>query len=187
MSRSSNRSPPQGQGRSKTTLSLRGRFQQARQFPGGRRLAPGEVGPQAADLLDGVGELADPAFECCLVRGQSRLKALRVASQHPRHLAEAEAERAQGCDLGGAGHLVGTVGAPSGRGADRGDQAALLVEPQGLGGNAEPFGGFGRVQELGGRAHESPRCWLTAVLIGAVPGAGSSGCSRYSGRRRRHP
>ena len=150
-------------------------MQQARQFPGGRRLAPGEVGAQAADLLHGVGELADPAFECCLVRGQSRLKALGVASQHPRHLAEAEAERAQGHDLGGAGHLVGTVGAPSGRGADRGDQATLLVEPQGLGGNAEPLA-----------ASEGFRNWAEEltnhllvdwplILIGAAPGAESSG------------
>ena len=62
----------------------------------------------------------------------------------------------------------GTVGAPSGCGAERDDEAALLVEPQGLGGNAEPFGGFGRVQELGGRAHESPHRWLTAILIEAA-------------------
>ena len=37
--------------------------------------------------------LADPALERCLVRGQSRPETLGVASQHPRHLAEAEAER----------------------------------------------------------------------------------------------
>jgi hypothetical protein len=30
------------------------------------------------NLLDSTGQLADPAFECCLVRGQGRLQALRV-------------------------------------------------------------------------------------------------------------
>ena len=65
-----------------------------------------------------LASLADPAFERCLVRGQGRLKAPGVAFQHSRHLAKAEAERAQSHDLGGAGHLVGTVGAPSGRAAD---------------------------------------------------------------------
>ena len=66
-----------GPGKVEGDAELGGRSQQARQFSGGRRLAPGEVGPQAADLLDGVGELADPAFERCLVRGQGRLQALR--------------------------------------------------------------------------------------------------------------
>src|SRR6266576_4719651 len=56
----------------------------------------------------------------------------------------------------------------------------LLIEPQCLCGDAQPLSGCGGVQELGGRAHESPRCLLTAVLIGAVPGAGSSGCSPHS-------
>src|SRR5690606_12898710 len=84
-------------------------------------------------------------------------------------------ELAQGRDLGGAGHLGWAVGPPSGRGAGRSDQSALLVEPQGLGGNTEPPGGFGRAEKLGGRAHESPRCRLTAVLIGAAPGARSTG------------
>jgi len=50
--------------------------------------------------------------------------------------------------------------------------------PQSLGGYAEPSGGFGRIQKLGGRAHEPPRCSLTAVHIGAAPGTGSIGGSR---------
>ena len=153
-----------GPGKVEGDAGLRGRLQQSRQLAGGRRLAPGEIVAQPADLLDGVGELADPAFERRLVRGQRRLKSLRIAAQHPRHLGEAEAERAQGDDLGGAGHLVGTVGAPSGRGADRRDEAALLVEPQGLGGDAEPPGGFGRVQELGGRGSR-----ITSLLADRDP------------------
>jgi hypothetical protein len=99
---------------------------------------------------------------------------LGIAAQHPRHLSEAETERTQGCDLGGAGHLVGTIGSPSGRSTGGDDQAALLVEPQGLCRHAEPLGSFGRVQELGERFHESPLYWLTALLIRAVPGAGST-------------
>jgi len=90
-------------------------------------------------------------------------------------LAEAEAEFAQCRDLRNAGHLIGTIGAPPSRCAGRCDQAALLVEAQSLGGNAEPLGGLGRVQELRGRAHESPRRWLTSILIGAALRVGSSG------------
>jgi hypothetical protein len=67
-----------------------------------------------------------------------------VAAQYARHLREAEAERAQGRDLGGTGHLIRTIGPPSGWRTDWDDQAALLVEPQGLDGHAESFGGFGR-------------------------------------------
>ena len=138
-------------------------------------MARGQIGTHAAHLLNSAGKLADLALESRLMRGQSRLEILTVAAQYPRHLAEAEPERAQGRDLGGSRHLLWTIGAPSGVGADRGDQAALLVKPQGLGGNAKPLCSFGRVQELGGSVHESPRRWLTAVLIGAVSGARSTG------------
>jgi hypothetical protein len=48
-----------------------------------------ETGPDVTDLLDRAGQLADPAFECRLVRGQRRLQALRIISEHPRYLGEA--------------------------------------------------------------------------------------------------
>jgi hypothetical protein len=89
--------------------------------------------------------------------GESGLDDLCVALQHPSDLGEAEAQGTQCDDVGGTGHLVGAVGAPSGRAADRRDEAALLVEPQSLGRDAEPPGGFGRVQEFGRAAHSSPR------------------------------
>ena len=86
--------------------------------------------------------------------GKGRLEALGIALQHARHLGEAEAESTEGYDLGGATHLVGTIGPPPGRAANRDDQAALLIEPQGLDGHAKPPCGFGSVQEFGGRAHD---------------------------------
>jgi hypothetical protein len=89
------------------------------------------------------------AFERRLVRGKCRFKTLGIAFQHARHLGEAKAELAQCRDLGNTGHLIGTICAPAGRRADRCDQAARFVEPQRLGGNAEPSGGLGRVQEAG--------------------------------------
>src|ERR1700710_3098668 len=94
------------------------------------------------------------------MRGQRRLQGVRVIIKHACHLREAQSERAQGDDLGGAGHFACTIGPPSGGGTARGYQAVLLVEPQRLCGDAEPPGGCGRVQKGGGGAHESPRCWL---------------------------
>ena len=137
---------------------LGGRSQQAHQFVRCRGLALRETGPDVTDLLDRAGELADPHLQRCLVRGQGRLQALRIVSEHPRDLGEAQSERAQGDDLGGARHLVGTIGPPPSRGAAGGYQAVLLIEPQRLCGDAEPPSGCGGVEELGGSAHESPRC-----------------------------
>src|ERR1700757_2761695 len=108
------------------------------------------------------------------MRGQGRLQALGVAAEHARHLGKAETERAQCCDLGGARHLACAISPPSGRGASRGDKAALLVEPQCLGRNAEPAGGFGWAEESGRGVYESPRCSLAAPFIGAVPGDGAT-------------
>jgi hypothetical protein len=155
-----------------------GRFQQARQFASCRGLALRDTAPKLADLLNRAGQRADPPFECRLMRGQGRLQALRIISEHPRDLGQAQSKCAQGDDLGGPGHLVGTVGPPTRRGAAGGYQAVLLIEPQRLCGDAEPLRGRGGVEESGGRAHESPRCLLTAILIEAVPGAGSSERSR---------
>src|ERR1700727_2797719 len=130
----------------------------------------------------------NPAFEYGLVRSQCRFKALRIASDHARHLAEAETEFAQRYYLRDAGHLIGTIGPPSSRGAGRRDQSTLFVKPQSLDGNAEPPGSLGRTQELRGEAHESPRNWPTAILIGAAPRArsraGSSGNRGASIRRK---
>ena len=126
-----------------------------------------------------VGKLADAAFECRMVRCQGRFDDLGVAGEHARHFAEAQSERSQLHDLAGTCHLGGAIGAPAGRGADRRDQAALLVQPESLGGDAKPPGRFGRIEELGAGAHESPRCRLTAVLIGVAAGAGSSEQAGY--------
>src|ERR1700722_15817221 len=125
----------------------------------------------------------NPAFEYGLVRSQCRFKALRIASEHARYLAEAETEFAQCHYLSDAGHLIGTIGPPSSRSAGRGYQAPLFVKSQSLDGNAEPPGSLGRTQELRGGAHESPRNWPTAILIGAAPRAGSSGNRGASIRR----
>src|SRR6185312_12236582 len=51
---------------------------------------------------------------------------------------------------------------------------APLVESKRLGGHADLLGGFGSVQELGGRPHDSPRCGLTALLSGRPQGPGKS-------------
>ena len=163
-----------GPGKIEGDPDLASGLQQAGQLAGGGRLALRQIGPQRAHLRHGRGEIPEAGFERCLMRGQSGRQILGVAAQHARDLGEAEAERAQGRDLGGAGHLAGAIASPSGLAADRGDQAAPLIEPQGLGGNAEPPGGFGRRQELGGSTHDSPHGGLTSPFIQATPGAGSS-------------
>src|ERR1700683_309958 len=67
-----------------------------------------------------------------------------------------------------------SLGASAGRPPSWCDQGALFVEPQSLDGNTQPRGGLGSTQELRGGAHESPRHWLTAILIEAAPRGGSS-------------
>src|ERR1700689_1148437 len=114
------------------------------------------------------------AFERSLVRSKCRFKTLGIASQHAPHLAKAKTELAQCRYLGDAGHLIGTICSPAGRRTSWCDQAALFVEPQSLDGNTQPRGGLGSTQELRGGAHESPRHWLTAILIAAAPRGGSS-------------
>jgi hypothetical protein len=89
----------------------------------------GDTGPKVTDFLDRVPQLAYPAFGYCLVRGQGRLQAVRIISEHPPYLGDAESERTQGYDLSGSGDLIGTIGPPSGRSAARGYEAALLIEP----------------------------------------------------------
>ena len=77
------------------------------------------------------------------------------------------------CDLGGTYQLVWSVGAPSGRGARGGKQATPLVELKAPWRKRRSAWRLRSVQELGGRPPNSPRCGLTARLIGAAPGAGS--------------
>jgi hypothetical protein len=106
-------------------------------------LAADEVGPNATNLIDRTDKLADSTFKCRLVRGQGRLQALGLAFHRSRYLREAKTEPAKCDDPGGLGHLLGTVGSPSGRSSARSNQAALLIEPEGLGGDAQPFRRFG--------------------------------------------
>src|SRR6185437_1131498 len=124
--------------------------------------------------INGVHELMNTVFKRGLVCGKRRLETVGVAAEHARHLAEAETELAQRHDLGSTGHLRRTIRAPAGRGADRRDQAALLVEPQSLRGNAKPHGGLGSIQKLRGSVHESPRNWLTATLSRQPQGPGQA-------------
>jgi hypothetical protein len=72
--------------------------------PRSRRLTVSKISSETANLLRDTRELLEPAFEYCLVSGQSGLQACRVSSQHPRNLAEAETEFAQGHDFGDAGY-----------------------------------------------------------------------------------
>ncbi len=72
------------------------RRRQPRQLPGARCLASRKIALQATHLLDHADNLAQPALKHRLMRGQSRLQALGIALQHPRHLGEVEAQGAQG-------------------------------------------------------------------------------------------
>ena len=82
------------------------------------------------------------------MRRQRGFEAFRIAVQDPGDLGEAEAQRPQGDDLRRAAQVLGTIGAPSRLAARRRKQAALLVESQRLGGDAEAPGGVGGVQEF---------------------------------------
>jgi hypothetical protein len=116
-------------------------------------LAARQTGAQRTDLLDQAGQLAALLLQPGLVRGQGRLQSQRVAAQHLSHLGQAETQGAQGHDLAGPRQLVRPIGPPAGRGAPGRNQAALLIEPQGLGRDAQPPGGLGGVQETDGRLH----------------------------------
>src|SRR5262249_13877544 len=97
------------------------------------------------------------SFERRLMCRECGFQAMEIALHHPRDLRQAEPEPAQGDDLGGAGHLVRTVDAPS-RPAARGrDEAALLIKPQRLDRDAEAPRGLGGIQESCGGTHDSPR------------------------------
>ena len=54
-----------------------GRSQQLREFGRSRSPPAGEVGPQAADFIDRIGELMKAAFQRGLVRSKCRFKTLR--------------------------------------------------------------------------------------------------------------
>ena len=178
MSRSTNRLAAPRPGKREGDLA-RGRSHQPRKLSGSRRRAAGEVGAQAR-----------APSRWCRRAGGSRLRVRPGAPQAPardtpRHRSSTRAtcarlrpERAQCRDLAGARHLDRTIGAPSGRGAQRREQAALLVEAQRLRGDAELSRSLGRVQELCGMAHESPLGSWDHDLIGADPGAGSIPCRR---------
>jgi hypothetical protein len=125
------------------------RRRQARQLHDRRRLASGNAVPQPTDLLEYAAKLAHPIDEHRLVGRQGLLQPFGVALQYPRYLSEAEAERSQGRNFGGAVHLARTIGPPSGSGADRHYQAMPFVKPQGFDRHTEPAGGFGSGQELG--------------------------------------
>src|SRR5262245_35842505 len=104
--------------------------------------------------------------------GQGPFKSPCIAFKHPRHISEAKAERTQFHNLARASHLGGAIRTPSCQSANRRNQAAMLVKPQSLGGNAELFGSLRRVQESGGRVHESPRFCLTLPLWRRPQGPG---------------
>ena len=144
-------------GKIESDLHARGRRQQPREVARRRRTAFREIAPEFADPVHRRCKPAEPGLECLLVRGEGWFQPLGIAFQHAPHLGEAEAERAQCGDVGRPIHVVGTIGAPSRLGTDRHDEATLLVEPQGLGGNTETPGGLGCVQEFGGKAHDLPR------------------------------
>jgi hypothetical protein len=76
------------------------------------------------------------------------LESRGVAAQDPRDVCEAETERPQTGNLRRPLHLIGTIGAPTGRRAHGQDQTALLVEPQCFDRNPKTPGGFGRTEEL---------------------------------------
>ena len=110
---------PQGHGRSNATLKAGGRVHQApREFAGSRRPPAGEVEPAGGGLFRRRRRVVERDLRARPGAQQAPVQDPRgIASQHARHLAEAEAEFAQGRDLGDAGHLIGTIGAPAGRGA----------------------------------------------------------------------
>src|SRR5262249_40189118 len=94
----------------------------------------------------------------------------RIACKHACHFAKTEAERAQLHNVAGTSHLGGTIRTPSRPSADGANQAAILVNSQSLGGDAELFCSLGRVQESVGRVHESPRFRVAAPYAGGPKG-----------------
>jgi hypothetical protein len=142
------------------------RLEQANEVPGLRDFAAAEIRAQTADFADRIAKLANAIFQCFLVCRQCTIESPRIACKDPRDFAKAEAERAQFHDVGGASDFGRAVGSPPRRGAARGNQAAMLVEPQRLGGNTELTGSFGWAEKSGGRVHESPRCYPDRCCYG---------------------
>lgn len=110
------------------------------------RLACIEPGAQAADLVERAGQFARALLQRGLVRGQGRCQPVGLAGQDAGDLRQAQAQRAQRHDVGAALQLGRAVRAPAGLVAVGDQQAALLIQPQGFGGDAEPLGGLAGLQ-----------------------------------------
>lgn len=70
-----------------------------------------------------------------------------VAVQEPCNPGKGETQCAKLGNLACPAHLVGAIDPPARRGTGWREQALVLVEPQGLGRDAQPPGGFGWIEE----------------------------------------
>jgi hypothetical protein len=75
-----------------------------------------------------MAKLANAMFERFLVCRQRPVESPGIAREDPRDFAQAEAERAQFHDVGGARDFGSAVRPPPRRGAAGRDQATMLVE-----------------------------------------------------------
>ena len=113
--------------------------------------------------------------------GQGPCEHRRISIKHSRNLNEGKTKGAKLDDLPSSHHLFGSIRPPAHGGAGRLQQSTLLVEPEGFGGYPEALCSLGRVQELDGRVHESPHCYLTASLMGDAARARSSRATDITG------
>ena len=149
----------------------RWRLEHAKQFAGCGHRAVRQLRPEHAELFRDPGEIADLALDDRLVPRQRRLEIARIALEHPRHLPESEAELPQGDDFGRSRQMLWAI-LPPACGVSVGNQeATLLIEPQGLGRDAEPARGLSGIDELAW-SHDSPRKLEPASLSGRPQGPG---------------
>jgi len=170
MSRSSNVSPPHGQGRSNTMQGLQAGWGGGPSLPAGRTLPWRRSASRRRTLAIASASwrmrLASAAW--CAVRAKSMTSA-SLASTRATSVRLKPSERS--CTISPASSTGGAIGAPAGSGAHRHNQPALFIEPKRLGRHAQPFGRLGRIEKLGASAHESPRC-VTTPLCGLPLGPG---------------
>lgn len=77
--------------------------------------------------------------------GQRRLELARIALEHPRHLPEPELP--QGDDLGRSRQMLWAIHPPACGASVGNEESTLLIEPEGLGRDAEPARGLGGIDE----------------------------------------
>jgi len=131
--------------------------------------------------MNGLVQLTYATLEDCRMGGQGPCEHRRISIKHACNLNEGKTKGTKLDDLPSSHHLLRCIRPPACGGAGGFQQSTLLVEPEGLGGYPEALGSLGWIEELYGRVHESPHCYLTGSFMGDAARARSSRATDIAG------